>query len=183
MPDDFQQYKGLLGQQIAKLHLERIKCWPIAGEEVEVEGVDRRARLDIVAQRSGKLFSPVEVKFQEYNLEQYGVAFEDVLKRLRNGQNVYAIDRNGNRLKLSQPVLYLWFPPSRKIKTKVPLYSTTTVIVFEDAIRELRNSLGDSYIETIGSSVKGKVEKFLRTQDCALSPNQRRTLAELFPSR
>ena len=37
MPDDFQQFKGLLGQQIAKLHLQRIRCWSIADEEVKVE--------------------------------------------------------------------------------------------------------------------------------------------------
>jgi hypothetical protein len=183
MPDDFQQSKGLLGQEIAKLHLQRIKCWPIADEEVEVEAVDSRARLDIVAQRDREAFSPIEVKFQEYSFERYGVAFEHVLNEFGNGRDVYAIHRNANRLKLSQPVLYLWFPPSLKIREKVPFYSTTTFIVFEDAIQELWDSLEDSYIETIGSSAKGKVERFLRTRGCALSPNQRRALGELFPCR
>jgi hypothetical protein len=181
MPDDFQQFKGLLGQQIAKLHLQRIRCWSIADEEVKVEGVDGRARLDIVAQRNEEEFSAVEVKFQEYNFERYGVAFEHVLSELGNMRDVHAIDRHGNRLRLSQPVVYLWFPPSGKV-TRVPFYSAATVIIFEDVIRELKTCVGDSFIEAIGHLVKGRVEEFFKTHQCALSKSQRRTLGNLFPS-
>jgi len=52
MPDEFQRYKGLLGQEIAKFHLQQIKGWSIVGEEVKVDGVNGRARLSGYAELS-----------------------------------------------------------------------------------------------------------------------------------
>jgi len=182
MPDDFQQLKGFLGHQIAKFHLRRINGWSIVGEEVRVDGVDARARLDMVVQRGEGIFSPVEVKFQEYRFERYGVAFEYVLNELGNGRQVYGVDKEGNRLKLTRPILYLWFPPSSKI-VEIPFYSAVEVIVFEEVLRELKSALGDSFIEEIAGHIKGRVEEFLRGQDCVLSESRRRALEELFPDR
>ena len=181
MPDDFQQFKGLLGQQIALLHLSNFNQWTIADEEAKVQGVDSRARLDIVAQCTSNGFCPIEVKFQEYNFERYGVAFEHVLSELGNGREVYAIDRSNNKLRLSNPTVYLWFPPSSRI-TDVPFYRDITVVTFEQVIQDLRSSLGNRFLETISSKVRGKVEAFFRTHGCSLTQNQRDNLAELFPN-
>jgi hypothetical protein len=180
VPDEFQQYKGLLGQQIAKLHLQQVKQCTIVDEEARVEGVDGRARLDILVRRADNPFSPVEVKFQEYNLERYGVAFEFVLNQLGNQDHAHALDRNNNRYQLTQPLLYIWFPPSGRI-AEVPFYRNTEVILFETVLIELRANLGQQFVETIGNAVKNKVEEFFQDRNCALTDLQRQSLREIFP--
>jgi hypothetical protein len=181
MPDDFQQYKGLLGQQIAKLHLQRVKQFTVVDEETRVQGADGRARLDILVRRPNESFSPVEVKFQEYNLERYGVAFEYVLNQLGNEHRVFGIDRNNNQFQLTQPLLYIWFPPSARVN-EVPFYDNVEIILFETAVSELRTNLGQQFGEIVGNSVKNKVEEFFQTRDCALTEAQRQSLRQLFPN-
>ena len=71
MTDDFQQMKGLLGQEIAKLYLERIKKWKILDKEVPVEGLDSVARLDFVVKTGGGKVMYFEPHFEERTCDNY----------------------------------------------------------------------------------------------------------------
>lgn len=178
MPDKLQQLRGTVGEEIAKLYLEKIRKWSILGAELPVKGLDSRARLDLVVRNRAGRNVPVEVKFQEYNLEEYGCAFEHVLSKLGRNQTVFAIYQ-GRLIKLSKPLLFLWYPPSRKIR-KVRYYSEVDIIRFDTAIKDLRHKLSGEFPEMIGQRVKKKIVDFVSTETCSLSLQQIQTLRELY---
>jgi hypothetical protein len=182
MSDRYQQWKGILGQEIVKLYLEKIKKWKIIGEESPVVGLDSRARIDIVARDSSNRNIPVEVKFQEYNLEYYGTAFEHILNELGNKRDVF-IKHKGRRIKLSKPLLFLWYPPSPKIKKNVDFYSQVELITFSDAIESLREKLGARFSKIICKRVNKIIADFLLKQRCGLTERQKQILRELYPKK
>jgi hypothetical protein len=74
-------------------------------------------------------------------------------------------------------------PTREEYSGKIPFYSELTLIPFEDAIRELRSALGESFVKIIGDHAKTQVEYFFQIRDCALTDRQWQTLKKLFPRR
>jgi hypothetical protein len=158
--DPYQHYKGLLGQEIAKLHLEKVKKYNIIEEEVAVDGFDSRARIDILIQRDDGTYSPVEVKFQDFDWDDFGEAFTCVIERLYKKQTVKCITSKGT-FEIHRPILYMWRPPEDKlIKTYCQFFSEiqSEIITFETVFKDFHDK--EELINEICYRVTTKIGKF-----------------------
>ena len=182
MDDELQQLKGFIGQQLALLHLINIMQYEIIGEEVKVEGLNGRSRLDIVARdndNNNNRNIPIEVKFQQYNIYNYGGAFEHVLQTIGNGGVPVAL-LGDIEYPLTNPLIYIWYPPANNIQNNIPFYNNLTVITFEQVINEL-NAHNIGYVNEISNVFTDKINQFFNNGNPAqLNQNQRDRFNELF---
>lgn len=178
MPDEFQQLKGVLGQEIAKLYLKYIRHYVIVAEEVAVKGLNSRSRLDLVV-RDEEGYRPVEVKFQEYNVPSYGKVFGYVLSQIHQGTKVYALIEE-KYVALSRPILFLWYPPSKKISA-VDGYNNVELFQFGEVVKALNGQIA----ELVSQAITDKVIRFFkknRQTKCQLTQSQQKQMEDFYPN-
>ena len=154
--DEYQQLKGVIGHQLAKLYLCSVRHFQVVGEEVAVRGLDPRARVDMVAKHGG-LYRPVEVKLQACNHDWFGKAFEHIVDQIARGATPRGhVDTTD--VELQRPILFLWYPPSKKFRPE--RYREVEVIQVGDALDALM-STDSGAIEEVASQVSRMAETFL----------------------
>jgi len=176
MVDKFKEVKGVIGKELAKLYLKHVKGFDIIGEEICIEGYTR-GRFDLLVQE-GKIHRPVEVKFQEFNIDYLGEAFERIIRKLNKGKPVYAL-HNKRYICLEKPILFLWYPPKKSFKNKKKVYKNIEVIQFGEALKAIKAE-NISYSNRIAKNIANLVREFFDENDLGISPQRMRNLQRIF---
>lgn len=172
--DIYQQLKGAIGQELGELYMRKVRGFEIVGREVGVPEIRRQAKLDAVV-RDGATYRPVEIKLQKYDLETFGKAFEYVVDRLANGNDVSAELNGGQQVQLRKPLLLLWWPPAAGVvgnEDRMARYRAAEVeaIQLGEALTELCEMIGarDLVVERIVRALSGRVRQFFEHEDLGL---------------
>ncbi|HPD17442.1 MAG TPA: hypothetical protein PLE19_21095 [Planctomycetota bacterium] len=173
--DIYQQLKGVVGQELGKLYLTKVRGLEIIAEEVTVPGLEsRQAKLDAVV-REGETYRPVEMKLQRADLPSFGVAFNHVVTNLAEGAQVSARPSENQEVLLTRPILLLWWPPARSVvndAATMDMYRRAQVeaVQFGAALADLGQVLGapDAARRQIATAIGQLTTTFLETHPLVL---------------